>query len=663
VTFPRYPKYKESGVEWLGEVPEHWEVTRLKYACHVFPSNVDKKSHEGETPVVLCNYTDVYYNEKITSAIEFMVATASREQIAKFALQAGDTIITKDSETANDIANAAYVPNDLPGVVCGYHLSMVRPYAHISGAFVSRIFGSAYAKAQFATLANGLTRVGLGQYELDNILLPFPPQEEQVEIAAFLDRETAKIDELVAEQRRLIELLKEKRQAVISHAVTKGLNPHAPLKPSGIEWLGDVPSHWTVKRLKHISPFITVGIVVNPSTFVSDNGFPFIYGGDIREGVIDWSNARRIDGTSSDANAKTRLNTGDLLTVRVGAPGITAVVPPECEGGNCASVMLIRRGQFNSSWLCYAMNTRAVRFQVEVVQYGAAQEQFNISHAVNFWTPVPPRSEQDDIARFIASETAKLDGLTAGAERSIELLQERRTALISAAVTGKIDVRGEAQSGRSRETSLSPELARQVLAAEILSCCHHHKSTGRVKLQKLIHLCEHHAELPEIHGSYLRQAYGPHDEAMMSEIVRGLRDMKWYREVRRKRDPATNTGRKNRYLPLEQAGEHVPFLDSWQPKLPRIREVLAHLGSSNTRRCEIVSTLYAAWNDLILAGEKPTDDEIIREASSPDRWHERKAGIPPERWAEELNWMKAVHLIPRGFGKRTVMANQKSPQN
>jgi type I restriction enzyme S subunit len=402
---------------------------------------VDKKSYEGEASVRLCNYTDVYYNDQITGDMELMAATASPEQIERFTLRAGDTIITKDSETADDIAVSAYVPKDLPGVVCGYHLAMIRPGTNTRGAFVKRLFDSTFARSCFEIRANGLTRVGLGQHELDNVELPFPPIGEQTTIAEFLDRETAKIDALVAEQQQLLELLKEKRQAVISHAVTKGLNPKTPLKHSGVEWLGEIPAHWSVKRLKHISPFMTVGVVVNPSSFVSDEGLPFIYGGDIREGVIDWENSRRISAESCDANAKTRLESGDLLTVRVGAPGVTAVVPPECEGGNCASVMLIRRGGYNSDWLCYAMNTRIVRFQVEVVQYGAAQEQFNIAHAVNFWVPAPPRDEQDKIATFLAKETAHFDALTAEAQRAIDLLQERRTALISAAVTGQIDVR------------------------------------------------------------------------------------------------------------------------------------------------------------------------------------------------------------------------------
>src|ERR1017187_8622662 len=142
MSLPRYSEYKDSGVEWLGDLPGHWEVKRLKQACHVFPSNVDKKSHDGETSVNLCNYTDVYYNDTITADMEFMAATASTDQIAKFTLRAGDTIITKDSETADDIAIGAYVPADLPGVICGYHLSMVRPLEGTIGVFVKRLFDS-----------------------------------------------------------------------------------------------------------------------------------------------------------------------------------------------------------------------------------------------------------------------------------------------------------------------------------------------------------------------------------------------------------------------------------------------------------------------------------------------------------------------------------------
>ena len=206
-------------------------------------------------------------------------------------------------------------------------------------------------------------------------------------------------------------------------------------KDSGVEWLGEVPAHWEARRLKTLSPAITVGIVVNPSDYISDAGLPFIYGGDIAEGHISTESCRRITPLDSAKQPKTRLKSRDLLTVRVGAPGVTAVVSDECEGGNCASVMLIRRGGFDSDWLCYAMNSRMVRCQVEVVQYGAAQEQFNIGHAINFWVATPSVEEQFAIATFLDRETGKIDALIAEQENLLTLLAEKRQATISHAVT------------------------------------------------------------------------------------------------------------------------------------------------------------------------------------------------------------------------------------
>ncbi len=156
-----YPAYKDSGVEWLGEVPEHWKVKKLKFLATTRPSNVDKKSTPSQIPVSLCNYTDVYYNEEITPRISFMKATATADQINKFSLRQGDIIVTKDSEDPNDIAIPAFVPKDLDGVVCGYHLTMIRSFSENSGAYIKRIFDSAYARSLFATRANGLTRYGL----------------------------------------------------------------------------------------------------------------------------------------------------------------------------------------------------------------------------------------------------------------------------------------------------------------------------------------------------------------------------------------------------------------------------------------------------------------------------------------------------------------------
>jgi type I restriction enzyme S subunit len=238
-----------------------------------------------------------------------------------------------------------------------------------------------------------------------------------------------------------VSLLQEKRQAVIGHAVTKGVNPDAPLRESGVEWLGEVPAHWSTKRLKHISPKVGVGLVINPSTYTRDEGVYFLFGGDVKEYGFDLTNTRRMSPEDSDRLTPSRLRAGDLVSVRVGDPGVTAVVPPELEHANCASVIVMRRGDFDSEWLCSAMNSWVGRQQVGLVAYGAAQKQFNVSDAVEFKFPVPPREEQEAISGFITDRLNRFDMLSDRATEAVELLQERRTALITAAVTGKIDVR------------------------------------------------------------------------------------------------------------------------------------------------------------------------------------------------------------------------------
>jgi type I restriction enzyme S subunit len=214
-------KMKDSGIEWLGEIPEGWEIRKLKYIASVQFSNVDKNTVEGEEPVRLCNYIDVYKNEFIKDDFEFMQATATRAEIGKFTLKQGDVIITKDSESWTDIAVPAYVTDQLQGVLCGYHLAQIRAKSQIlDGKYLFRAFASKLINYQFQVASTGITRYGLGNYWLENGLLVLPPIPEQRAIAAFLDRETARIDALIEKVETSIKLLLEYRTALISEAVT-----------------------------------------------------------------------------------------------------------------------------------------------------------------------------------------------------------------------------------------------------------------------------------------------------------------------------------------------------------------------------------------------------------------------------------------------------------
>jgi len=440
MSLPAYADGVMSGIEWLGSLPRHWKVTRLKRVCKVFPSNIDKKSYEGDPPVHLCNYTDVYYNDRITADLPFMSATATEDQIERFTLRAGDIIITKDSETADDIAIPAYVPHDLPGVVCGYHLSMLRPLPGTHGAFIKWLFDSKFVKASVQVRANGLTRVGLGQYALDNLELPFPPLSEQAAIAAFLDRETGKIDALVEEQKRLIKLLKEKRQAVISHAVTKSLNPDAPMKDSGIEWLGQVPAHWKLKCLKYLGEAI-IGLTYSPDE-VTDEGNGVLV---LRSSNVLNDKISLVDNVFVSAEIPNDLKTrcGDILICsRNGSRaliGKNAVINAEHEGMTFGAFMTIFRSRY-SLFLRWVFKSRLFEAQAGAFM-SSTINQLTSTTLCSMEIALPPEVEQHAISAYLERITSEIGGLIDEADKTVGLLAERRAALISAAVTGKIDVR------------------------------------------------------------------------------------------------------------------------------------------------------------------------------------------------------------------------------
>ncbi|MBU4575255.1 MAG: restriction endonuclease subunit S, partial [Desulfarculus sp.] len=288
MSFPEYRGYSACEIPGVAKLPKQWKALKLKHLASIKFSNVDKNKEEGEQPVSLCNYVDVYHNEWITPELDFMEATASQREIDKFSLKVGDVLVTKDSESWDDIAVPAYVASETESTLCGYHLAQIRPKPEaIDGRYLFRAFDAQAINDQFKVAANGITRFGLGKYWLDNALFPVPPLQDQRAIADFLDRETARIDELIAKKQRQIELLQEKRAAVISHAVTKGLNPDAKMKDSGIEWLGEIPEHWSIGAIAWI------GRVMNGSTpsnskpdYWEDGSVPWVSSAEVNQGLI-----------------------------------------------------------------------------------------------------------------------------------------------------------------------------------------------------------------------------------------------------------------------------------------------------------------------------------------------------------------------------------------
>jgi type I restriction enzyme S subunit len=258
-----YPKYKPSGLSWISAIPKDWHLKKLKFKADIQFSNVDKLSEASEYPVLLCNYVDVYKNEKIHCGIDFMQATANTSEIKKFKIKKGDVLITKDSESVNDIAVPALVVEDFENVLCGYHLAQIKTQKELAGEYLFRLFQSKDFNQNFEASASGMTRYGLSVHSIKNVIIPIPSLFEQQQITDFLDYKMEQCDRFIVNRQKQIELLNEQKASIINKAVTKGINPNVKMKASGIEWIGDIPEHWEIIKLKYIIKTMASGVSVN----------------------------------------------------------------------------------------------------------------------------------------------------------------------------------------------------------------------------------------------------------------------------------------------------------------------------------------------------------------------------------------------------------------
>lgn len=442
--FKRYPLYKDSGVKWLGQIPAHWNVHQLKEIASVQLSNVDKKSVDGESPVRLCNYTDVYYHERITPDLEFMPATATREQERRFSLRHGDVLITKDSESWTDIAVSSVVSKDLPGVLCGYHLAHIRPGSQCHGPFLSRAFAAVGPRDQFRVAANGITRFGLGGDALRTGVFALPLLTEQRAIAAFLDRETSKIDELVAKNERLIELLQDKRALLITRAVTKGIDTSSPMKPSGVKWLGEIPTHWERVAMWRVSTAVSGGTPAREQRAYWNGKVPWVSPKDMKKRVINSSEETVTERAIAETGIKLVDPPAVLIVVRGMIllhtfPVAITSVPVTINQDMKALRFRPNINPLFMTWLLEGIGTDLLPLVVEEAAHGTRAIRMDQWRTVTI--AIPPEAEQSAIVTYLDRETQKLDLLVFKIREAVNKLSEFRAALISAAVTGKIDVR------------------------------------------------------------------------------------------------------------------------------------------------------------------------------------------------------------------------------
>lgn len=426
-----YPKYKDSGVEWLGEIPEHWGISKAGYLTVCLdgkriPLNGEERSHrKGNIPYWGANGIVDYIDEYLFDEEVVLVGEDGAPFFEKY-------------------KNVSFVVNGKIWV--NNHAHILRTSSKLDSRFLSYSFN----QTDWYLYITGSTRDKLTQSDMNRVLLRFPPLQEQQTIANFLDNATAKIDTLIQKQERLIELLKEKRQALISHTVTKGLNPDVKMKDSGVEWLGEIPEHWNLSKLRFNFSFAK-GLTITKAN-LKDEGIPCVNYGEIHskygfEVSAQKDKLKCVDEEYLNSSKISLLSEGDFIFADTsedieGAGNFTHLIgESQVFAGYHTVIARQSNEEHNFRFFAYLFDSIAFRTQIRLAVKGVkvfSITQFILKDSI-IWFPDAP--EQKQIAQYLDEKTSKIDTLTNKATKAIELLKERRTALISAVVTGKIDVR------------------------------------------------------------------------------------------------------------------------------------------------------------------------------------------------------------------------------
>ena len=646
MSFPAYPEYKNSGVEWLSEIPASWKVCRLK---EVARHNIEKlaESTDPSTEFSYIEIGDVNYINGVEQVTVYDFEDAPSR--ARRVVSEGDVLIS----TVRTYLKAIAQIGETNGLTvastgfCALRAETVDPrylyYAVSSNEFVEDVISRSV----------GVSYPAINADELITLKIAVPSSAEQRAIAAFLNRETAKIDAAVAAQRRLIELLAEKRQATISHAVTKGVNPDAPMKDSGIEWLGEIPAHWEVRQFRNVIRSISSGCSVNANDVPAGEGeLAVLKTSCVYSGVFEPQENKAVFAEDTD-RVSCHVEADRLIVSRMNTPELVGSAGATTESQ--ANLFLPDRlwqiafNNIETGFVHRFTQCPVYRIQVRMACDGTSSSMQNLDQNSfkSFLLPIPPAREQLLIVQFLHQADAKTAVVVNAAQLAIALLKERRAALISAAVTGKIDVRGEVEGNNvvalgDVRSAASRERVRGIVGASAIT---RFGRLGRMAVMKAGYLAEAHAGISELEGRYERAAAGPYCRG----LIHGMEG-----SARQQFGIETQEGERVRYtvpsglaVPREALREAVG-----DECADRFFNLLSLLDGFTRESVEAVATLYAAWNDSLARGSSVSDDQIQEEVLS--NWHEEKGSkFTRETLAHWLAWMRRNDVVPDGTAPRT----------
>jgi type I restriction enzyme S subunit len=446
MSMPRYGEYKDSGVEWLGHVPAHWGVDRLKASIASARNGIWGEEPQGDENDIACVRVADFDRGRlqVKPHIPTMRSVTEKERAGRV-LSRGNLLLEKSGGgELQPVGQVVLYQLEVPAV-CSNFVARLALKQGMCAGYWNYVHSAAYSVGVNVGSINQTSGIqNLDQDRYFNERAPFPPEEEQTAIAAFLDRETAKIDALIAEQEKLIALLAEKRRATVSHAVTRGLNPNAPTKDSGVAWLGEVPAHWGVAPLKHlVSLPITDGPHETPAK--QDDGIPFVSAEALSKGFVDFNKMWGYISREDHARYSKRYSPkrGDILIVKLGATaGTTAIVDTDDEFNIWVPLAAVRlKHGVEPRFVCHVLKSNNLKRAYELNWTFGTQQTLGLGTISSLQIPVPPIEEQQEIAAYFDAIFPLLDSLTEEAVKNTDILKERRCTLIAAAVTGQIDVR------------------------------------------------------------------------------------------------------------------------------------------------------------------------------------------------------------------------------
>lgn len=435
--YQAYPEYKDSGVEWLGEIPPEWRIFRGKF---VFSEYGERSETGDETLLSVSEYYGVKPRGDVVDDGDFLSRAESLVGYKK--CNKNDLVMNIMLAWKRGLGVTKY-----NGIVSPAY-SVFRFNENAFPDYMHYLLRTDIYVDHFKTRSTGVidSRLRLYPDSFADVSILLPSINEQEKIANFLDHETAKIDTLIEKQQQLIKLLKEKRQAVISHAVTKGLNPNAKMRDSGVEWLGEVPEHWKIGKIKNLSSLISKG--TTPSTMGSDfeaSGIRFLKAENIGKGFYVAPQPEFYISEQTDEQlARSRLHDNDVLVIIAGATtGLSSVMTGELLPANTNQAVSFIRPlkKVYSEYISFWLSTTYAQSNIWQGAVQAAQPNLSMETLGNIYIPIPPEKEAENLVINIKKKLLRFASLIEYAELAIQLIQERRTALISAAVTGKIDVR------------------------------------------------------------------------------------------------------------------------------------------------------------------------------------------------------------------------------